>query len=271
VLRKLLVEPLVHFVLLGLVLFALNAVLAPTRSESSNRIVVTAAFRDELARGYTQANGRAPTPVELDDLVARWIDDEVLYREGLKRGLERDDALVRQRVAAKMGFVLESKVVLVEPSEGELQHWFEQHAERWQKSELVDFIHVFVEGTDESAKTRANEILGRLEDGADPNGLGDRFSGGRHYRARKIEDLKKSFGEEFVEGMSEQPIGIWQLRRSRFGFHLVRVERRTAGGGVDFQSVRLEVEKDWKDARRASEVAKAREELKRHFRIEQPR
>ena len=268
-LRSLLREPLLHFVLIGAALFALERAVRrepPPRAQDP-RIVVGADVRASLAETWSATHGQAPSPADLDTLVAQWIDDEVLYREGLARGLDRDDPRVRDRVASKMAHVVKAEVVVPEPAEADLRAWFDGHRERWAKTDLFDFVQVFVLGDDEAARARATDLLAKLQAGADPAGLGDTFSGGRHYRRRKLDDLARSFGDEFVTGMAEQTPGTWALRRSRFGLHLIRIERQTPAEVPELAAVLPDVRKDWEDARRADGYAAAMRTLRARWEI----
>ncbi|MEO5728290.1 MAG: peptidylprolyl isomerase [Byssovorax sp.] len=266
--RRLLREPLLHFVLLGVGLFALDhARRGPAADPRIARITLGADVRQSLVEGWTSAHGHPPSRAESDELIGGWIDDEVLYREGLARGLERDDPRVRERIATKMGMVLRAQIIVPESTDAELRAWFEAHAERWAKEELIDFTQVFVQGDDAPAQVRARELLAQLTAGADPNGLGDSFSGGRRYRRRKIDDLASSFGDEFVAHLSEQAPGTWVQRRSRSGLHLVRVDRRTSAQGPDFASVMAEVREDWRTARRGQGVDEAMAKLRARWEI----
>jgi hypothetical protein len=261
-------EPLVHFLALGIALFALHRACAGRAAASGQRrIVVDAAIRDGVADRFARTRGHPPTPEEREQLVSRFVDEQILFREGIARGLDRDDPRVRERVADKMSFVIRSSLRVPEPSAAELRAWFEQRKDRWERPLLVDFTHVFVEGDDLAARARAGELLARLQAGAEPAGLGDRFSGGRHYRRRRLDALAQAFGAEFVEGMAGQPEGSWAERRSRFGMHLVRIEARTAAAAADFESSRLEVEKDWKDSRRAEALEAAMRELRSRWQV----
>jgi hypothetical protein len=264
-LRAALREPLLHFVVVGALLFAVDRwrsggdettrPAAPAQPER-RAIVVDGELRRWIEDGLRRARGgQTPDAAELEAAVSRWIDEEVLYREGLARGLDRDDPAVRKRIADKMAFILEQEIVVPPASDGELRAWFERERDRFARPERVDFTHVFVAGSGAEAEARARQLLARLEAGADPELLGDRFSGGQRYRGRKPEDLAGSFGPEFARGLDRQPVGAWQLRRSRHGLHLVRLDRLEAGNAADFASARLDVAKEWRDQRRAAELA----------------
>lgn len=285
-------EPLVHFLVIGAALFAIDYVRSPATSEpvtgpSSTApaapaapapaatppgprvIVIDAAVRAQVAANAERRLGRAPTPAELADETERWIDEEVLYREAVARGLDRDDPMIHQRIAGRMSYVIEQATSIPEPSEAELRAWFAAHGERWSVAEHIDFTHVFVAGSDAAAETRATELAAALGAGAAPERLGDRFSGGHRYRGRKLADLALAFGDEFVDGLATQAPGTWVRRRSRHGLHVVRVDRIDAAKAADFERARLDVRKEWLDARRAKDLAAAVRRLRDGWTIEQ--
>lgn len=277
-------EPLLHFFVIGAALFAVDAwrgsrddaapravASLPSNPRPTGPIVVSALVRTRLAEGWQGSSGAPPTAAELDALVDHWINEEVLFREGMARGLDRDDERIRARVASKMGFVVDAQIILAEPSEAELRAFFAAHAERWASGTRVDFTHVFLksEGTARGAKddARAQELLGRLTAGADPNGLGDVFSGGRRYRGRQLADLAVAFGDTFIDGLDAQPVGAWAVRRSRFGWHVVRVDRRAAALTADFEAARLDVRQAWHDEKRAEAFTAATDALRARWQI----
>jgi hypothetical protein len=280
VVRKLLSEPLFHFVILGAALFAIDRAISPdapaggapaaaTAAEVERRIVVDDAVRAALAEGFAKQEGRRPTSEELAGLVRSWIERQILYREGVMRGLEQDDPRIEQRVADKMAFVLRSQAVVEEPSEEALERYYREHAADYREEELVDFVHVFVDGDGEAAATRAAQILAELQAGAQPGGLGDTFSGGRRYRQRKIADLARAFGDAFAAGIAVQETGTWRLHGSRHGIHVVRVERRTAARDSDWKRARPQVLHDYQVAARARAVDEAMAALRAQWEVVQ--
>ena len=269
-LRKVLREPLVHFVVLGAVVFAIDrtidhapapapppVVATPPVVPASHTIVVDA---DVVARTTAQATrrlGRAPTKPELDAEIERFVDEEILFREALARGLERDDPMIHERIASRMSYVLSESAVIPEPTDAELRAWFDAHRETYAMPERIDFTHVFI--GDGDAK-RADALAAQLAAGTSPDTLGDTFSGGRKYRGRKLADLAEAFGPEFVDGLQAQPPSTWVRRSSRHGLHLVRVDRTEAPRGPDFEAAKLEVRREWlEDQRRVASTAALRQ------------
>ena len=281
-LRALAREPVVHFAIIGAVLFGLDAAVSrgkPAGDEAargplavpSEPLVVDETVRATLVEHWARTHPAPPSETELRALVDAWIDDELLYREGLARGLADNDPRIRERVISQMRYVLESRLPTPEPTDAELKAWFRDHADRYTRPERVDFTQVFVEGTGDASEARAHELLRLLEGGADPNGLGDRFAGGRRFRGRRLSDLADRFGDPFVEGMQSQAPGTWSLRRSPFGMHLVRIDRWSAGEAPSFDMALDEVRHDWVQAQRESALQQAKQDLRSRWQVvEQP-
>lgn len=280
-------EPLVHFVVIGVMLFAFDAWRGPGQPDAptppapappsspvpaapptaTGPIIVDAEVLARVAVQTERRLGRAPTRTELDADVERWVDEEVLFREAIARGLERDDPVIHQRIAARMTFVLEQAIIVAEPTDAELQAWFDSRRDQWSQPARIDFSHVFVAGTDAAATARIGELETALATGAVAERLGDLFPGGRRYRGRKLADLALAFGDEFVDGLGVQPVGTWQRRTSRHGMHLVRVDRVEAGRAADLMTARLDVRKSWLEHRRATELGLAMQRLRARWEI----
>ena len=126
---------------------------------------------------------------------------------------------------------------------------------------------MFVAGTDDTAQARAQDFGRLLEGGADPDGLGDTYAGGRRFRSRRIAELAERFGVAFVAGIDAQPEGTWALRRSDEGFHVVRIDRRTSAGAPDLDAVRDAVRHDWQQASRDAGMQQAKQELRTRWEI----
>lgn len=249
-LREVLREPLLHFAAIGALLFGAEWLATRGGGEEPRRIVIDAALVHELAEDYEREVGHAPSEADLEARTQRWLEEEVLYREALAIGLDRDDPRIRRRLASKMAFVLERRRPVPKPTQEDLRDWFAEHAVDYGSPLRVDFTHVFVRGDDDAARLRAESLRKTLIDGAAPAGLGDSFSGGRRYRRRSLDDLERAFGESFTETLDEQTVGDWRIRSSRHGLHVVRVDAIHPPDEGDFEAQRLRVEQDWIDAKR---------------------
>ena len=276
-------EPLLHFVVLGALLFGLDALThrnegrddaerdvgsaGEAEGSLTRELSIGDGVRRSLSDDFLHEEGRVPTPSELEERIARWTDEEILYREGIARELDEHDERVRTRVATLMADVLRAELFVPEPTEAELRAYFDTNAERWAEPERVDFVHVFIDAATEGADERAQGFLTSLEAGASPARMGDTFTGGRHYRGRRIEDLREAFGGTFADDVASAPIDRWTLMRSRFGLHVVRIEQRSAGSDADFERARLDVARALDEARQTEAMERALATLRARWTI----
>src|SRR5690349_4708442 len=100
-LTRVIAEPMVHFVVLGLALFGVYRWRTPADA-SDKRIVITQGVVDDLKRQHVAARGREPGPDEPRHLIDPYVRDEILYREGVNLGLDRDDIVIKRRVRQKI-------------------------------------------------------------------------------------------------------------------------------------------------------------------------
>jgi hypothetical protein len=116
-------EPLLHFLLIGLALFAIYRALNPAAVEQENRrrIELTDDDLRQLELGWTMQWRRPPTPEEMRRLVESKIREEILYREALALGLDQGDTIVKRRMVQKMEFLAEDVSALREPNREELE------------------------------------------------------------------------------------------------------------------------------------------------------
>ena len=140
---RLLREPLLQFLALGAMLFAVYGLAGKRSAETPEKIVVSASRVANLGDGFARTWRRPPSPQELQGLIEDYIRDEVFYREGKAAGLDRDDAVIRRRVRQKMEFLVEDMSV-PEPSEEQLATFLASNPERFRAEDHFTFHHVFL-------------------------------------------------------------------------------------------------------------------------------
>jgi peptidyl-prolyl cis-trans isomerase C len=261
-------EPLVHFVLLGSLVFAVHQWLAPPRP--TNRIVISDAVLRGLRQEHLRRTGALPSAAEEAALIQRFADNEMLYREAVAEGLDRGDLIVRRRLVQKMEFVLEAEDPIPEPSDAELQAYLDAHAERYAIAARVAMTQVFV-STDQhgaDAERLAGALRTQLLAGADPATLGDPFLRGRDFTMRSERDLAGIFGAPFAAQVMGLHTDSWSAPlRSSYGLHLVRVTQRSPARQPTLQEVRSAVLQDWEDEHRTAANAQALARLRQRYEI----
>jgi hypothetical protein len=255
--RSLLREPLVQFLVLGAALFALDLWLRPpATTTASPEIVVSEARVNNLAQNFRRTWQRPPTRAELDGLVEDHVREEVLNREALALGLDRDDTIIRRRLRQKMEFVSDEAAGLAPPSDLQLVQYLAAHPEAFAVEPRLSFTQVYLDPR-RRAKTLdadATQLIAKLERAGtdvDPATLSDsRMLDSRYDDVRRSE-VARIFGEEFADALVKQPIGQWAGPiLSGYGAHLVRVDSMTPGGVAALEVVRPLVEREWSNAKR---------------------
>jgi hypothetical protein len=266
--RRLVREPLVHFVLLGAAIFAAQALLGG--DGASRRIEVDDSLRRALRQDHVRRTGAEPTPAEEAALVESYVDEEILYREALALGLDRGDVIVRRRMLQKMEFLAESAEPIAEPSDADLERFLAENGARYAVPARVALTHVFV-GSDrhgESAEPLARELRERLAAGADPATLGDPFPRGRDFGLSSERELAGIFGSELAAAAMRLPAGRWsEPLRSAYGWHLVRPSQTAPGGPPRLADVRQAVRLDLLEEIRAGRRRDALEALREGYEV----
>src|SRR5215510_736701 len=138
-------EPLLHFLLLGVALFIVDRSLhrGPIGVESSKQIALTLDDLRQLDMYFESQWRRPPTPEEFNRLVESKVQEEILYREALAMGLDKDDIIVKRRMAQKMQFLAEDVAAAREPTTAELKRWYEQNSVLFERPSQVSFRHLY--------------------------------------------------------------------------------------------------------------------------------
>ena len=274
--RRLLREPLVHFLLAGGVLFGLSALFGQSFGVggNSNRIEVTADRIQQLRETWTRQRGAPPTREQLDSLIEDFIREEVLYREAIASGLDQGDTIVRRRLAQKVDFLAQSVASTVEPSDAELQAFFDENRERYLVPEQVGFTHVYFSSSNRgaSAEAAARGALTRLASGevttADAAQLGDRFMLQYEYPPQSRDQIRDLFGPRFAGRLFELPVDEWTGPvSSSYGAHVVHIRQRVPARLPDLGEVRSQVARDLSEERLRSAADTYYEGLRRRFEV----
>ena len=267
-------EPILHFLLLGAALYAAVAFWQPAAADRF-RIVVDKPLVALLAKTYQSQFGQPPGEVELKALLDRYVEDEMLYREGIALALDREDEVVRRRIVQKVRFLTEDRAAIEPPDDAALQRYFEANRERYALPETHSFSHVYFspdKAGEAAARAAAVAELARLsKSGVDraPE-RGDRFPGPSDLAAATVADLGRLFGSssELVASLAEAPVGSWSGPfRSGYGWHLVYVSAREAEHPVPFAEVRQQVEQDYVQAERTRRNEEGLDLIRRKYSV----
>ena len=250
---KILREPLVHFMLIGAVIYMLYGVFAePAAEETDKTIIVSAGEIEWMQTAWQKRWNRPPTDKEFDGLVQQYIRETVLYREALTMGLNKHDQVIRRRLAQKLEFLAKDLVTLIPPAEEELQTYFDAHQARYQEPTLYTFTQVFIDpdkrgdATLGDAEVIKTTLIAQGNDIANAGDLSDAFMLANYYPEKDQAEIQKQFGSGFAKSLIELSPGKWHGPvLSGYGVHLVYISNITEPPLQVLADVHERVKQDW--------------------------
>jgi parvulin-like peptidyl-prolyl isomerase len=274
--KRLLREPLIHFLMIGAMLFGLYG-LAPSAgpaTAASKQIRLSQGEIAQLTLLFQSQWRRLPTPQELDRLVENNVQQEILYREALAMGLDKDDEIVKRRMAQKMQFLAEDVAAAREPTTAELKAWFEQHSARFAQPPRLSFRHLYFspDRRGERARDDAQQALAKLTgepaDTKIAGALADPFMFQDSYRDRAPDYLAKEFGPPFALALTRLAPGSWQGPvESGFGWHLVFVDTVIPGRLPAFEEIEPDIRTAWLGEQKALAWDKAYKKMRAGYTV----
>jgi hypothetical protein len=255
VLKRLIREPLVHFLVLGGMLFLWWAWQG---GAGSSRIVITRGVADQQITGFVRTWGRAPSDAELRALIDDQVKEQIAAREAVAMGLDRDDTIIARRLRQKLEFLLVDDAGAAPATDADLLAWLDRHPEAFKAQPRVAFRQVFVRPDRRGALARdyAQALLRRLR-AAGPDaaiaGLGDASMLPAESPLAPLTEVERAFGRDFADDLMRVEPGQWiGPVESSFGLHLVFVGERTNGVKADLAAIRPLIERELQSERRAA-------------------
>jgi hypothetical protein len=256
-LKRLVREPLAHFLLIGGLMFLWSAWQGGF-GDRSTRIVVARSVVEQQSTGFVRTWGREPSGAELKGLIDDHVKEEIAAREALAMGLEREDTVIRRRLRQKIEFLLVDETSATPATDADLQAWLARHPEAFRAEPQVAFRQVFVrpERRGASARADAERLLARLR-AAGPDATTDRLGDVSMLPADSpmvpLAEVVRAFGQDFADELVKIQPGRWQGPvESTFGLHLVLVRQRRDGAAVELAAARPLVERELQSERRAA-------------------
>jgi hypothetical protein len=261
ILRKLIREPLFHFLLLGAAIFFLAGRVRNAGIGVGEKIVVTQSEMESMVVGFSRTWMRPPTKGEMQGLVDDYVREEVLYREARAMGLDQDDVIVRRRMRQKFEFLAEDLATNRSPTDQELEAYLQQHLDTFRDEPSFSFEHIFLSrekhgvSTEAEVKALLAELGGKNQDTIDIEKRGDAFLLPSRFEKTSAAETARLFGENFATQLATIDPGEWAGPiESSYGLHLVRVDARVPGATPPLANVRDSVLRDFLNDRRKQEL-----------------
>jgi hypothetical protein len=240
-------RPLIHFFLIGGLLFGAKAVYERSQIEGPKITVrvaadatvaqVETAITESILLNEARRYGWDRTdPIVYTHLIRnmRFIepdaedDDLTLFQRAMEMNMQAHDPVVRARLLYRareaLAFVPEDRM----PSRAELEEHRRTHSDRFEREGRVRFQQLFLSRSKrgEALSAYAREMRERLAELGDsaPTGLGDALPGLRPEQSATPSELKDDYGPELAGVVQEAVLGAWRGPVSSvYGLHFVKV------------------------------------------------
>jgi hypothetical protein len=253
-------EPLVHFLAIGCLLFVLDNRVTQQKDDPKT-IVVPAAITQEARTAFKESRKRDPNAEELQALVQRWLDTEVLYREGLKMQLDQGDKMIRDRVIFKSLMSFDGNLPKPVPDEKTLRAWLETKREKYDEPARHDFEEavINVEATPDAAQA----FVQALNKGASS----DSQAGLRIFKGRPRSNIVQSYGEEFAKALEGSTPNEWRALQAKDGWRVIRLKTITPPVPAKFETIANILNADWVDTTYAQQRTDAVRQRAKNYTI----
>jgi len=251
-LNKILREPLLHFLLIGAVLFVVFGLVNDrTSNNADTQVVVSAGRIEQLENIFAKTWQRSPTQQELKGLVDDFVLEEIYYRQAVAMGIDRDDTVIRRRLRQKFEFLTDDMAAAAVPTDDDLANYLAANADVFVTDTTYTFEQVYINpdrlGVDldgyiaaQLSALRAGKVVG-----------GDSALLPTFFDATPDRVVDSNFGSGFSDSLDLLTTGEWQGPvESGLGLHLVRIEARVEGALPDLGDIRPLVEREWAHEKR---------------------
>jgi len=238
-------EPLVHFLVLGALVFVAMSGRAPDLGE--RRIIVDEPVVAGLVNHHVRAFRRPPTAEELDGLIRDHVRGEVYYREALRLGLDADDEVVKKRLRNKMLAIAGAEAEAAQASDAELQALLDADPARYAAPPRYRLEQIYLGPDAPALRAAAAAEIGRIPKGARPGITTQPLPLPARFDDASQTDLAEQLGDDFATALARLPVGTWMGPVvSGFGLHLVRIDQRVKPPPPRLADVRQRLENDWR-------------------------
>lgn len=246
-LKKLVQEPLIHFLAIGAGLFLVFGLIREPAPEAPNRIVVDTGQVAQLNAQFNRTWMRPPTDAELAGLIENHVRDEVYYREALAMGLDRNDPNVRRQMRLKLEYLLEDLSAVETHGKEALTAYLKAHPEKFQEPPQISFRQIYLNPDRHlDMRTDAANMLARLKAGEASDTVGEPTLMNAAYVKATPEDITRQFGEAFTREVFALPPDGWTgPLYSTLGGHLVQINARVGSRLPALYEIRAKVEREY--------------------------
>lgn len=242
---------------------------AAKEETSDKRIEISEAEMAQMAQKFQTTWRRQPNDEELTVLIDSKVREHILVQEALSLSLDQNDAVIRQRLAQKMTFLITSAAGALTPSESDLRGYFEENSEQYASEPKLAFQQVFL--AEQQDQAAFDEALSALNSGADPVSIGQRSMLPAEIRLSTRPAVDGMFGRGVFDAVLTAPTGTWHGPiQSGFGYHAVFVTELVQGELPEFAAVQDAVISDYREGKAQELTEEILKELRASYDVVLP-
>lgn len=249
--KKIIREPLFHFLLIGAAIFLISHLANPVVNNKET-IVIDNEMVNRIGKVFERQWGRQPSDSEWTSLIDNEIRQEVYYRQALKMNLDHNDEIIRRRMNQKLDFISGDLAQMKEPADTALQSFYIKHKAKYLQQTIYSFSHIYFNADKrDHAKADALALLPSLPE-TDNNlpaiaRLGDDFPFAYHTDGATQKEIDGQMGEDFSTALAKLPVGKWSGPiLSGFGAHLIFINAVKPASEPVFASIKEQLLTDYR-------------------------
>jgi len=229
------------FFFIGIVIYFLDITM--NYDEDSKDIYISDQELDGLFAAWNSQVGRPPNEQEALNIVNDFIEEEILYREALRLGLDQNDRIIKRRLAQKISF-LKQEADRKEPSHKKLIDFFDRNRDRYYVPPTFSFTHYYFSESAE-AKVKAETGLSEIVELGTPS-ASEPFFLGKNFSEYSLGEIEQAFGVELLVAFDNPQLNTWiGPFSSSYGEHLLFINNKNNGYSPEFLDIEDLVRQDY--------------------------
>jgi len=271
IIRKVIKEPLVHFLILGGIIYIYYSSQATEdQTPTTQKIVLTKQEQDQIKLNYKEKHDKLPDDVMFNILADEALYDKVLLSEAYRLQLDKHDPVISQRLLKQMKFILLNSVKLKEPSEDELYKYYKKNIKEYSKIEKLSFYTILFKDPKDKEIDTIELMLNRFDINASyASYFGDKDSRLNHNPDVTYQDVKNLFGKYFANKLFVLQEGKWSKPiHSKYGSHIVYIVDKVVSTPYPFDDVQDRVYQDFLDQNRSNIIKKSYKDILKSYTLD---
>ena len=266
--KKLLTEPLVHFLFIAVLFFLAYDALNPSNDEADT-IIISSGKIEQIKNNFVVRWKRLPNEKELQTAIKGFATQDAYLREARSLGLDKNDPVINSQLHKKMLYLIEDMASAEEPSDQVLQDYYLLHKDKYVGPATYSFSQVYIsidrskDDLDKLLSVQQQRILNGLEPEGDPSLLQADFSQTTDFQ------LSRNLGSEFSDGLKSQPLNQWfGPIESALGLHFIYLTGHVAAKLQPFEKVKQKVLVEWHYQNKNKVQKKYEEQMLEQYKLE---